>query len=63
MRGTVITELHVHGDAVRRLPVRGYVKLGFNEKSLVPKLSGPGPREPVGQNSIKSKEQIQVPSV
>lgn len=61
MRGTVITVLRVQGDAISGLPVRAYVTVGFNEKSLVPNLSGLGPREPVGQNSVKSKEQIQVP--
>lgn len=51
MRETVITVTCVHGNAVCRLSAREYVKLGFNEESLVP-LSGLGPREPVGQNSL-----------
>ena len=44
------------GNAVCRLPVRGYVKLGFNEESLVPKPPWHESKRASGQNSIKSKE-------
>lgn len=49
---------HVPGNAVGRLPVRGCVKLGFNEETLVPKPPWPESKRASGQNSIKSKEQI-----
>lgn len=58
VREIVIIVAHTHGNAVHRLPVRGYVKLGFNEESLVLKPLWPGSKRASGQNSLKSKEQI-----
>ena len=54
-REAVITVLHVHGDAVRRLPVRAYAKLGFNEKSLVAKPLWPGSKRARGSKFYKEQ--------
>lgn len=55
MRETVITGAHVHGNAVHRLPVRGYVNLGFNEESLVPKHLWPGSKRASGSKFHKKQ--------
>ena len=55
MRGKVITVLHVHGDVVRRLPVRGRAKPGFNEKSVVPKPLWPGSKRASGSKVYKDQ--------
>lgn len=58
MRETVITEItgaYVHGNAVHRLPVRGHVKLDFNEESLAPKPLWPGSKRAGGSKFYKEQ--------